>query len=65
MRGKRCPQCNRVSFSARSRPPWPCPYCGAEIFFVPDEPDPPEKEKRNVLLKATEGLAVDLAKEVK
>lgn len=61
MRGKRCPVCNELSFSATTIRPWYCPYCGQEMFDTPDEPDPPEKEKRNALSKATEGLVVPLA----
>lgn len=46
MRGKRCPRCGELSFSARTIPPWPCPSCGAECFFAPDEPITGEEEKR-------------------
>lgn len=46
MHAKRCPQCGELSFSARTIPPWPCPFCGAECFYVPDEPHTPEEEKR-------------------
>lgn len=45
MRAKRCPRCGKLSFSARTVPPWPCPFCGAECFYVPDEPLTPEEEK--------------------
>jgi len=67
MTGKRCPECGRVSFSARTRPPWPCPYCGAECFYTLDEADSAKEEKklegRINVSKATEGWAASLVAE--
>lgn len=45
VRGKRCPRCGGVSYSCRTVPPWPCLYCGQEMFDAPDEPHPSEEEK--------------------
>lgn len=56
---RRCPRCGQLSFSARTNPPWPCPFCAAECFYAPNAPlqvDKEGPESETGASEAAEGL---------
>ena len=54
MVGKKCPKCNKISYSAAEMGNWICPYCGNNLKDIPaqekkdmrgDKLNGPDKQK--------------------